>query len=344
VSHQENAVLEAALDEAGGPTMIWRLLLIALLVALVLALLVAILGTGPLAAEGQPAGKIYRVGWMAPGPVFIADFRHGMHDLGYVEGHNLAIEERYGRPEQLSAVARDLVRLKGDVVFAGGTAATTAAQQATTSIPIVSVSGDPVMYGVAESLARPGGNITGLSIVSAELNAKRIEIAREAFPTVTRFVVLQDPGSTEEYAVIEKSARTLTVHLVPAAVRSLEDVDRAFQIAAKDRAAVLPLSSAYLGSLRPRIVEQAAKYRVLALYPHREWVVIGGLMSYGPEFRDMYRRAAIYVDKILKGVKPAEIPIQQPTKFELVINMKTAKALGLTIPQPLLLRADQVIQ
>jgi putative ABC transport system substrate-binding protein len=315
--------------------------LIGLAIVLAADLLIA-----PLAAEAQHVDT-YRIGWLATGRhPFIASFREGMRELGYSEGENLVIEERYARAEQLPQATAELVSLRPDVLFTSGAVATTVARKATTSLPIVSVSADPVSSGSVASMAEPGGNVTGLAILSSELAAKSVELAKEAFPRISRVVVLLDPGTTDlQYVAAERSAHTLSVKLTPIEVRKREDIERGFQVAAWARAAVVPLSSPLFLSQRQQIVSIAARYKVPTVYEHRDFVEIsGGMISYGPDLHDLFRRSASYVDRILKGAQPTDLPVGEPTKFELVINLKAAKSLGVTIPQALLLRADQVIE
>jgi len=312
----------------------------------------------PLAAEAQQAAKVPRIGWLAvnraPNLHLSEAFRQGLRDLGYVEGRNVVIEYRdaEGKFERLPALAAELVALKVDVIVAPSTPAALAARQATKTIPVIFAAlGDPVTSGLVTSLARPGGNVTGVSFLSPELVGKRLERLTQAVPGAGRVAVLWQPGDVPESTAkdlrteAEVAARALGVRLQVVEARGPADFDRAFSAMTKahvDALSVLP--SAMLFSERGRLVDLAAKYRLPAVYPWREGADAGGLMSYGPNLPDLYRRAATYVDKILKGAKPADLPVEQPTKFELVINMKTAKALGLTIPQTLLQRADQVIQ
>jgi putative ABC transport system substrate-binding protein len=312
----------------------------------------------PLAAEAQQAAKVARIGYLstnlAASPNRPEAFRQGLRDLGYVEGRNLVIEYRYaeGKVEQLPALAAELVALKVDVIVASGTLAALAAKQATSTLPIVfSPAGDPVGSGLVTSLARPGGNVTGLSAFAPELVGKRLELLKQAVPGVSRVAVLWQPGAFGERAEMdtlkraEVAARDLGVPLQFVEARGPADFDRAFSDMTRARAGALTvLASNMFNSERRRLVDLAAKNRLPALYSARELVDAGGLMSYGANLADLNRRAATYVDKILKGTKPADLPVEQPTKFELVINLKTAKALGLTIPQSVLARADEVIQ
>jgi putative tryptophan/tyrosine transport system substrate-binding protein len=327
--------------------------------ALAVALAVGILAA-PLAAEAEQAAKIAiaRIGYLGYNPAAFPHlreaFRQGLRDLDYVEGRNVVIEYRdaEGKPERLAALAAELVALKVDVIVVGGTAAALAAKQATRTIPIVFASAiDPVTTGLVTSLARPGGNVTGLSIFAPELVGKNLEQLKQAVPGVSRVAALWQPGAVPERTEkdilkgAEVAARALGVRLQFFEARGPADFDRAFSDMTKARAGALTvLPSSMLLVERRRLVDLAAKNRLPAVYPTREFVDAGGLMSYGPNLADMYRRAATYVDKILKGAEPGNLPVEQPTKFELVINAKTAKALGLTIPQSLLLRADEVIE
>jgi putative ABC transport system substrate-binding protein len=308
----------------------------------------------PLAAEAQSPAKVPRIGmlrvWSAPDPLVDA-FREGLRGLGYVEGQTIAIEYRYaeGRPDRHPALAAELVRLKVDVIVAQGSVAVRAAQQATTTIPIVmSAAGDPVAAGFVASLARPGGNITGLVNFGSELAAKRVYVLKEAVPAVSRLAVVSNPGNPAhrlELQAAQAVAQTLGVTLLSLTVSAPEAIERAFETMVQERAGGLMfLPDAVYSSHRTRIAALAARRKLPAIYDQRAYVDAGGLMAYGPNYVALYRLAATYVDKILKGAKPADLPVEQPTQFELVINLKTAKALGLTIPQPLLLRADEIIQ
>jgi len=312
----------------------------------------------PLAAEAQQAAKIARIGYLAgnlaASPHLLEAFRQGLRDLGYVEGRNVVIEYRdaEGKLERLPALAAELVALKVDVMQVGGTPHALAAKQATKTIPIVfAAAADAVGSGIVPSLARPGGNVTGLSLLAPELVGKGLELLKQAVPRVSRVAVLWHPGvfpeRTEKDMLkeAEVAARALRVRLQFVEARGPADFDRAFSDMTRAGAGALTLlTSTMFLSERRRLVDLAAKHRLPAVYPWREGVDAGGLMSYGPDFADLFRRAATYVDKILKGAKPADLPVEQPTKFELVINLKTAKALGLTIPQSLLGRADEIIQ
>ena len=278
-------------------------------------------------------------------------FRQRLRELGYVDGQNIAFEVRSaeGRAERLPDLAADLVRLKVDVIVAGGTPAPLAAKRATTAIPIVMASaGDPVGSGLVASLARPGGNVTGLSLLVPELGGKRLQLLKEVVPGVSRVAVLWNAANPYPVLVwrqTEAAARALGVHLQSLDVRGPDDLEGAFAAATRGRAgALITVEDPLTFGQRKRIVDFAARARLPAMYGFREFVDAGGLMSYAASLADLSRRAATYVDKILKGAKPADLPVEQPTKFELVINLKTAKALGLTIPPSVLIRADQVIQ
>ena len=312
----------------------------------------------PLAAEAQQAAGVVRIGLLRDSPGASARLREaflqGLHDLGYIGGRGLLIEGRdaMGKPERLPALAAELVALKVDVIVAAGTPAAQAAKRATSSLPIVFMSvADPIASGLVTNLARPGGNVTGLSTLAPELVAKGLELLREAVPGVSRFAVLWQPGGLGERTErnmlkeAEVAARALEVQLQFVEVRGPADIDRAFSDMTHARAGALTaLASAALFNERGRLMGLAAKNRLPAMYGLREYVEAGGLMSYGPDLADLFRRAATYVDKILRGAKPGDLPIEQPTKFELVINLKTARTLGLTIPLSVLGRADQVIE
>jgi putative ABC transport system substrate-binding protein len=313
----------------------------------------------PLAAEAQPAGKrVPRVGLLAPGsgsdPLvqpYVDVFRRGLRELGYVEDQSIVIAYRWaeGKYERLPDLAAELVRLKVDVIVAVGTVVAQAAKQATQTIPIVMTNvDDPVATGLVVSVARPGGNITGLSINSHELVGKQMGLLREVVPKVSRVAVLWNPANlanAPQLREAEVAAGALGVRLLPLGVQGPGEIDRAFAAMRDDRVgALLVLLDSMLLLQRDRIADLAAKNRLPAVYGLRWHAEAGGLMAYGANLLDMVRRAVSYVDRILKGAKPADLPIEQPTKYELVINLKTAKALGLTIPPSLLQRADQVIE
>jgi len=312
----------------------------------------------PLAAEAQQAAKVARIGFLATNlaanPHLPEAFRQGLRDLGYAEGRNVVIEFRDagGKLDWLPALAAELVAAKVDVIVAPNTPAALAAKQATRTLPVVFVGvGEPVTSGLVASLARPGGNVTGLSVLSTELVGKWLELLKQAVPGVRRVAALWQPGAMDDHTEkdmlkgAEVAARALGVRLQFVDARGPADFERAFSDMTRARAGALTVRPAPMFvSERRRLVDLAAKNRLPAVYAWREFVDAGGLMAYGPNLADLYRRAATYVDKILKGAKPADLPVEQPTKFELIINLKTAKALGLTIPQSLLGRADEVIQ
>jgi len=326
--------------------------------AAVLSILVglAVLTVAVVAGAQQPK-KVTRIGLLVSGSPSstreignVEAFRQGLREIGYVEGQNIAIEYRYadGVDDQLPNLAAELVQRKVDVIFTSGTVATQAAKNATTTIPIVMTSvTDPVGTGLVTSLAHPGGNVTGLSNLS-ELSGKQLELLKEAFPKVTRVAVLWDPANAANARLLGEmkvAAGGLRITLQPLEIRGPDDFKPAFSAIKKEHASgLIVLRNVITYAYGPRIVDLAAKSRLPAMYPDRVLVDTGGLMSYGPNFLDMFRRAATYVDKILKGVKPADLPVEQPTKFEFVVNLKTAKQIGLTIPPNVLARADRVIR
>jgi putative ABC transport system substrate-binding protein len=314
----------------------------------------AMLLAAPLAAEAQEPGKRPRVGFLGPrtradAAPYLDAFLLGLREIGWVEGKNIFIEYRWaeGRQERLPDLAAELVRLKVDVILAGPTSAAVAAKNATSTIPIVTTSaGDPGV-GLVASLARPGANVTGLSFsVEMATIGKGLELLKETVPKVRRVAVLSNPANpAHALARKEVAARSVGVQLQLLEARGPTELDSAFAAMARERAgAVLVIADSTFGFHRTRLRDLAAKGRLPAMYGLREHPEVGGLMSYGADNRDNFRRAATYVDKILRGAKPADLPVEQPTKFELVINLKTAKALGLTIPQSLLQRADEIIQ
>ena len=305
----------------------------------------------PLAAEAQ-AGKVYRIGVLAnePSPMWEA-FRQRLKELGYVEGH-IVFEYRWsaGQVERFPSLAAELVGLKVDVIVTVGNAATGALKRATATVPIVmATSGDPVGAGLVTSLAHPGGNVTGLTVIAGrDLPGKQLELLKEVVPKFARVAYLFDaanPGSLLAQKEFEAAARALGVELRLTEIRNENDLEAAFTAIAKERVSGLLVAAGPFETVhRRRIVDLAVSSRLPAMYGARWFVDDGGLISYGVSVLDNFRRAATYVDKILKGAKPADLPVEQPTKFELVINLKTAKALGLTIPPSLLARADQVIE
>ncbi len=319
---------------------------------------IAVLGilVAPLAADAQQPAKVPRVGYLvssggATARHFFDAFRDGLRDLGWAEGQNIAIEYRSAEAkfERLPGLAAELVRLKVDVLVTGGTPAAQAAKKATDRIPIVAAAvGDPVGTGLVASLARPGGNLTGLADISVDLSAKRLQLLREILPTASRLAVLWNPAHPTnplQLRETQAAAQALGLAVRPVAVRRAEELEGAFAAMARERAGGLLVLADPLGlTHRARLADLAAQHRLPAMYSFREHVEAGGLMSYGASLPHIFRRAATYVDKILKGAKPTDLPVEQPTRFELVVNLKTAKALGLTIPQSILIRADQVIQ
>ncbi len=310
----------------------------------------------PLTPDAQPAGKVHRIGYLSSGsstvtPHVIEAFRQGLRELGWVEGQNIVIAYRFAeyKYDRLPDLAAELVRLKVDIIVAPATPAAAAAKKATGTIPIVMIGvGDPVGTGFVASLARPGGNVTGSSYsVGLEIYAKHLELLKEAVPKVRRVAILSNPTNPAHalwMSEIKDAGRSLGVQLQFLEARGPTEFDGAFAAMAKERAgALLVVADGMFMLHRTRLADLAAKSRLPSL-GYKELVEAGGLMSYGPSLPDLWRRAATFVDKILKGAKPADLPVEQPAKFELVINVKTARALGFTIPQRLLVRADQVIE
>jgi putative ABC transport system substrate-binding protein len=316
---------------------------------LTLALLAA-----PLAVEAQQAGRVYRIGYLsfsspASNPHLIEAFRQGLRELGWVEGQNITIDARFaeGRSDAVSDLAAELVRLKVDIIVVTATQAALAAKNATKTIPVVMANaGDPVGVGLVASLARPGGNITGMSRV--DTFGKALELLKEIAPDVRRVAILSNPANASHQPNIREvnvAARSLGVQLQLLEARGPDEFDAAFAALSKERAgALLVLPDSVFNRHRARVTGLAAKNRLPSMYGTSEWVKAGGLISYGLHLPDVFRQSATFVDKILKGAKPADLPVEQPTKFELVINLKTAKALGLTIPPSVLARADEIIQ
>ncbi len=320
----------------------------AAVVVLVPALLAA-----PLTADAQQPAKVPRVGYLspAPGAHLVEAFRQGLRDLGWVEGQNISIEVRSaeGKYERLPELAAELVRLKVDVIFASTTPAALAAKQATTTIPIViGFVADPIGSGLVASLARPGGNITGWTHLGRDLRGKYLDLLKEAVPGATRIGVLFNPANPihgPSLKDVEAAARALKVQLHPVGVQDPEELENAFSALARKRVkALIVLPDGMFLAQGDRIIALAARRRLPAMYGVTELAKAGGLMGYGVDLPDMHRRGASFVDRILKGAKPADLPVEQPTRFYLVINLKTAKALRLTIPRSILLRADQVIE
>jgi putative ABC transport system substrate-binding protein len=304
-------------------------------------------------AEAQQPTKIPRIGYQSAGSSGEREeaFRQGLRELGYVEGQNIVIEWRFaqGKPDQVPRNAAGLVQLKVDVIVTGGPTDTRAAKAATSTIPIVMTNeGDPVGTGLVASLSRPGGNITGLATLSPELNGKRLELLKETLPRLSHVVALRGPGSQGSAVTLKETevvARSLGLKLKFQVVKEPDDLNRAFEAITKVRTgALIAVAGPFATAQRKRIVEFAAKSRLPAIYYRQEFVEDGGLMSYATDPNDLARRAAVFVDKILKGTKPADLPVEQPTKFQLVINLKAAKQIGLTIPPNVLARADRVIR
>jgi putative ABC transport system substrate-binding protein len=309
-----------------------------------------------LPAQAQQPDKISRIGILNPGrrgdagiEVLNEAFRQGLKDLGYVEGKNVALEYRFAEaePDRLRDIAAEFVRLKVDVIFTINTPASRAAKNMTQTIPIVFTwVADPLDLVV--SLARPGGNITGLTSIATDLSGKRLELLKEALSGVSRVGILwnsTNPTATRVFKEMEEAGPRLGVRIHPLAVRDPDELQKAFGVATKERAgAVFVIEEAVMASYRTRVLDLAAKRRLPTSSQYKEFAEAGGLLTYGPDLPDLFRRAAIYVDKILKGTKPADLPVEQPTKFQLVINLKAAKQIGLTIPPNVLVRADRVIR
>jgi putative ABC transport system substrate-binding protein len=306
-------------------------------------------------AEAQQPKKVYRIGVLSPRSGIEPNdeaFRQHLRELGYVEGQNLLIEWRFnkGKQELYPELAAELVRLKLDCIVVSGVGAAHATKQATSTIPIVmsNASDDPVRQGLISSLARPGGNITGFTDIASELAGKRLELMKEAFPKITRVAHLSHRGTGAGAANLketEVAARVLGVRVQALVLPGPDDLENAFRAAVKGRAdGLIVAAHGFINSYRERIVNLTIKNRLPSMYTNPQFVLVGGLMSYAANVTDQYRRAAIYVDKILKGTKPADLPVEQPKKFELVINLKTAKQIGLTIPPELLARATKLIK
>jgi putative tryptophan/tyrosine transport system substrate-binding protein len=308
----------------------------------------------PFAVRAQQAGKIRTIGYLSPGsrpPAGITALFDALPELGWIEGKNVAFERRYAenRPERLLELAAELVHLNVDVIVAIGTLGPLAAKRATSTIPIVmTAAGDPLGSGLVASLARPGGNVTGMSLMAPDLGGKRLELLKELLPRLARVAVLWNAANPYAAIVFKEThaaGRTLGVEVQSFEVRSPDDFDGAFEIVRRQRPdALITVEDPLTFSHRKRIADFAVAYRLPSLHGFREDVEAGGLISYGANLPDLFRRAAGYVDKILKGAKPADLPVQQPTQFELVINLKTARALGLEVPATLLATADEVIE
>ena len=304
-------------------------------------------------AEGQQAGKIPRIGVLFIGgrnQPHLEAFKQGLRERGYTEGKNITFEYRYaeGREDRLPMLVAELVHLKVDVIVVTADVSAQTAQQATKTIPIVVTTGDPVTWGLADSLAKPGGNVTGLSVLLADLSGKRVEILRETFPKLTRLATLWNPTvrvATPVFKETNAAAQALSLQLHSFEVQTPQDIEKAFVEMPKVRPNALLVILTPLVTLHSkRIVELALKQHLPGMYPTRQFAEEGGLMAYGPFIGDLYRRAATYVDKILKGAKPADLPVEQPMTFEFIVNLKAAKQIGVTIPPNVLARADRVIK
>jgi putative ABC transport system substrate-binding protein len=311
-------------------------------------LVVVLLFVAAIAEAQQEPKKVPRIGFLAGYGMDIDIFRQGLEKLGYIDGQNIHIEYRFaeGQPDRELELARELATLKVDVIVTSSTSRTRAAKQATRIIPIVFLGvGDPVGNGLVESLARPGGNVTGLSSLSEDLTGKRLEIIKEAFPKVTRAAILSGGITESSLMAAEAAAKTLAVQVQPLTIRDANELEGAFETVIRRKAqAILFSGGQLLNGNRRQVLELAAKTRLPTMYWRSEFVVAGGLMSYATDNADFRRRAAVYVDKILKGAKAGELPVEQPTKFEFIVNLKTAKQLGLVLPPNVLARADKVIK
>jgi putative ABC transport system substrate-binding protein len=329
-------------------------IVVRLTMAKVATVVVLLLLAAPLASDAQPSAKVARIGYLSvaggAGSPLAEAFREGLRDLGYVEGRNITIEFRAAEgSDQLPALAAELVQLRLDAIVAFSSVAAAAVKRVTTTIPVVMVSsGDPVATGLVGSLARPGGNITGLTALATDLSGKRLELLREAVPALSRVAVLwnsRDDAMTDTFMGIQAAALSMHVTILPLRMQEAKDIDSAIAAMTQERPDALFMITDVLTRKHTRqVVDFAARRQLPTLFEGKGPVAEGGLMSYGPNLTDMLRRAAYYVDRILKGAKPTDLPIEQPTKFELVINLKTAKMLGLTISPSLLLRADQIIE
>ena len=311
---------------------------------------------GSLAAQAQQTGNVYRIGFLGNSTAaleanLVGPFREGLRDLGYVEGRNVLIEYRWaeGKYDRFPALIGELLALKVAVIVTAGTPATLAVKKATTSVPLVMLAvGDPVGTGIVPSLSHPGGNITGLTAISTEMDAKRLELLREVVPSVSYIALLWNAGSPLQVLAekqVQAAAQVLRMRVLSLGVKTEEEIKSALAVMARERPdALLVLADRLLLHHRALIMDFATRHRLPGVHAYRELVEAGGLMSFGPSYADMHKRAAYFVDRILKGAKPGDLPVERPLTFELVINLKTARALGLTIPQSLLQRADQVIE
>ncbi len=311
---------------------------------------------GSLAAQAQQTGNVYRIGFLGNSTAaleanLVGPFREGLRDLGYVEGRNVLIEYRWaeGKYDRFPALIGELLALKVAVIVTAGTPATLAVKKATTSVPLVMLAvGDPVGTGIVPSLSHPGGNITGLTAISTEMDAKRLELLREVVPSVSYIALLWNAASPLQVLAekqVQAAAQVLRMRVLSLGVKTEEEIKSALAVMARERPdALLVLADRLLLHHRALIMDFATRHRLPGVHAYRELVEAGGLMSFGPSYADMHKRAAYFVDRILKGAKPGDLPVERPTKFELVINLKVAKALGLTIPQSVLLRGTEVIQ
>ena len=311
---------------------------------------------GSLAAQAQPTGNVYRIGFLGNSTAaleanLVGPFREGLRDLGYVEGRNVLIEYRWaeGQYDRFPALIGELLALKVAVIVTAGTPATLAVKKATTSVPLVMTAvGDPVGTGIVPSLSHPGGNITGLTAISTEMDAKRLELLREVVPSVSYIALLWNAGSPLQVLAekqVQAAAQVLRMRVLSLGVKTEEEIKSALAVMARERPdALLVLADRLLLHHRVLIMDFATRHRLPGVHAYRELVEAGGLMSFGPSYADMHKRAAYFVDRILKGAKPGDLPVERPRTFELVINLKVAKALGLTIPQSVLLRGTEIIQ
>jgi len=311
---------------------------------------------GPLAAQAQQTGNVYRIGFLGNSTAaleanLVGPFREGLRDLGYVEGRNVLIEYRWaeGKYDRFPALIGELLALKVAVIVTAGTPATLAVKKATTSVPLVmSAVGDPVGAGIVPSLSHPGGNITGLTAISTEMDAKRLELLREVVPSVSYIALLWNAASPLQVLAekqVQAAAQVLRMRVLSLGVKTEEEIKSALAVMARERPdALLVLADRLLLHHRALIMDFATRHRLPGVHAYRELVEAGGLMSFGPSYADMHKRAAYFVDRILKGAKPGDLPVERPRTFELVINLKVAKALGLTIPQSVLLRGTEIIQ
>ena len=311
---------------------------------------------GSLAAQAQQTGNVYRIGFLGNSTAaleanLVGPFREGLRDLGYVEGRNVLIEYRWaeGKYDRFPALIGELLALKVAVIVTAGTPATLAVKKATTSVPLVMTAvGDPVGTGIVPSLSHPGGNITGLTAISTEMDAKRLELLREVVPSVSYIALLWNAGSPLQVLAekqVQAAAQVLRMRVLSLGVKTEEEIKSALAVMARERPdALLVLADRLLLHHRVLIMEFATRHRLPGVHAYRELVEAGGLMSFGPSYADMHKRAAYFVDRILKGAKPGDLPVERPRTFELVINLKVAKALGLTIPQSVLLRGTEIIQ